>query len=232
MAKTSSAVQLYIAAAAKYVSAAAASVKASRMELATKYFPRSSFTCSVRQCQGAHISACQLPLGAWLQMLCTLLWVMVVSRHPQASHSLHGVIACVSFNMCIAVMAGMSLAKLQSGATAAWSLITSTSATAAAWLKHYFTTVSTFVRSLTSSSSVALTSCLSAARQRTPSFYCPTSSICLLRLFDILHYGVYVVSGLCLSLVFAVSLVLPSLAFDWLLAGLMNSWPTGLVLLS
>ena len=230
--KTGSAVRRFIAAAATCVSSAAASVKSSRMALATKSLLQSSFASLIRHSQSAYMSACQLPLGAWLQMLCTLLWVVVISRQPQVNLNLNSMIACVSINTCIAIMASMSLVKLQSAATAAWSLITSISATAAACLTHCFSTISTFACSLAQRSLVLLTSSLAAARQCTPSFPLPMLSIDLLQLFDILQYGVYMVLGVCLSLVWAASLMLPRLVFDWLVAGLINSWPAGLVLLS
>ena len=233
--KAGSAVRLVIAAAATYVFSAAASVKSSRMALCISSLLQSSFTFVVRHSQSAYISACQLPLGAWLQMLCTLLWLVVVSRHPQSSVSLNSVTmiaSCIGINFFIAVMSNMSIVKLQSAATAAWSLITSTSTTATAWLKHWFITSSTFVLSLAQKSSALIALCLSAARQRTPSLHGLAPSVGRLQLSDILRFGVYLVLGLCLGLVLAVSLVLPSLAFNWLVAGLINSWPTGLVLLS
>lgn len=203
--KRSVAVQDYLAAAKAHVASTAASVKPSRMLLATRSFAQRSSKAFIRHSHGAYVSASQLTLGAWLHMLCTLVWVVQVSRHScycTTADSTTLICSCVA-NICVALMACISCRKIQAAGAAAWSGITYTSVTAVALSRQLARSVSTFV-------------CLSVQK----------STVCLL-----LRCGVHLGVGLCLSLVLAMSLVLPSLAFDGLTAGLISSWPSGLVLL-
>ena len=204
--RSSNAAQGYLAAAKDNVASAAAWRKSSGLVPPTRSLVRSSLQPFIRHSHSAYVSARQLTLGAWLQMLCTLVWAVQVSRHSQYYTSLDSITlicSCVAINICVAFLACISCHKIQAAGAAAWSGITYTSATAAALSRQLAKTVRTFV-------------CLSVQE----------STVCLL-----LRCGVHLAVGLCLSLVLVMSLVLPSLAFDWLTAGLISSWPSGLVVL-
>ena len=203
--KRSIAVLDYLAAAKAHVASTAASVKPSRMLLATMSFAQRSSKAFIRHSHIAYVSASQVTFGSWLQMLCTLVRVVQVSRHSCYCTSVDSttlICSCIA-NICVALMACISCHKIQAAGAAASSGITYTSVTAAALSRQLARSVSTFV-------------CLSVQK----------STVCLL-----LRCGVHLGVGLCLSLVLAMSLVLPSLALDWLTAGLISSWPSGLVLL-
>lgn len=206
--------------------AAAAWVTSSRVTCISQSVRQSSKEAWTTCIQNVYALSCQVTLSAGLQMLCISFWVLALCRQPtyvsSSLNSMSAVASCVCASICIALTAGASFITLKPVAAAAWLLVTSM---AVRQLKRLSEICNTFVSSAVqcSAKSRSFLTALQSYGQAWQTGLSQLPSILLSRQ-HLLFVGSVV-------LVWAASMSLPTLAFDCLVAALINSWPAALVLL-
>lgn len=206
--------------------AAVAWITSSRVTCISQSVLQSSKEAWTTCTQSVYALTCQVTLSAGLQMLCISFWVLALCRQPtyvsSSLNSMSAVASCVCASLCIALTAGASFIKLKPVAAAAWLLVTSM---AVRQLKRLSEIRNTFICSSAVPCSAKPRSFLTALHSCGQAWQ--TGPV---QLPSILLSGQHSFFVVTVVLVWAASMRLPTLAFDCLLAALVNSWPAALVL--